>query len=257
MAFDLAAFALDVAWIFAAALAATLAAYFGLGHVFLRLNARHPARRIQPDRDGLSRARAEQRESVRSITVTSLCLALAVAIQWHGLSLWPAPGGAGIVWTLTATAGLMLGYDFYYYWAHRLMHWGPFYRWHAWHHRSVAPTVWSSDSQSVPETFLIQSFMVWASLLAPIPPVAFALHRLYDHVNGQLGHAGFEYFADRSTRFPSPLVCTSYHDTHHARFRWNFGNYTSVWDRLFGTLHPDYDAMVAETEARAAKEGGR
>lgn len=238
----------DAGWIFLAAYGASVALYFGFGILMVRLNARHPERRIQPMRDGMKRARAEIVESLKSIAVTSLCFAVAISLQLNGVTLWQAPWDAGVVWTLAATLVLILGYDTYYYWAHRLMHVEPFYGWHSWHHRSVAPTVWSSDSQSVPETFLIQSFMVWAALLLPIPPAAFILHRLYDHLNGQLGHGGHEYFADRTTRFPSPMVCTSYHDLHHERFRWNFGNYFSFWDRVCGTLHPDYDAMVEASE---------
>ena len=247
-------FAGEWAAIWAIAFAANLAAYFGLGLALDRINRAHPERRIQTGRDGMRRARAEIRESVRSIAATALCLSLAIALSRGGWTLWTPPEGAGWPWTLGAALGLILGYDAWYYWMHRLMHTERLWAWHAWHHRSVAPTVWSSDSQSLPETLLVQGFLVLATLLFPVTPAALVLHRLYDHVNGQIGHAGFEYFADRSTRFPSPMVCTAYHDLHHERFRWNFGNYFSFWDRLCGTLHPDYDGMVARLEG-AAKSG--
>ena len=81
-------FAFDLARIFAAAYALNLAAYFGFGKALLLWNARHPERRIQPSRDGLARARAEILESVRSIAVTAACLALALALQRHGLTPW-------------------------------------------------------------------------------------------------------------------------------------------------------------------------
>lgn len=94
--------------------------------------------------------------------------------------------------------------------------------------------------------------MVWAALLLPIPAFAFVLHRLYDHFNGQFGHCGYEFFADRSTRFPSPMVCITYHDQHHELYNWNYGNYTSIWDRLHGTLHPDYDKLVEQRSGKTA-----
>lgn len=241
------AFLTDLALTALAAWAATTALYFGLGLAIRTHARRHPERRIQAGRDGEARAGAEIRESLRSIAVTSLCLALAVTLARHGLTLW-APW-EGWIGALGGAALLILGYDLYYYAAHRLLHTKRFVRFHRWHHQSRAPTVWSTDSQSPAETLLIQSWMVWAALLLPVGPAALLLHRLYDHVNGQFGHCGYEFFADRTTRAPSPMVCTTYHDQHHEFYNWNFGNFTSVWDRMFGTLHPDYDRIVA---ARAA-----
>jgi sterol desaturase/sphingolipid hydroxylase (fatty acid hydroxylase superfamily) len=241
-------FALDLAWIFAAAYALNLAAYFGFGWVMVQVNRAHPDRRIQPARDGMKRARAEILESVRSIAVTAFCLALALSLQLHGLTLWTPWGGwLGVVGGVVLLAVL---YDAWFYWSHRALHTRALYKFHRWHHRSVAPTVWSSDSQTVTETAMIQGFMVVAAVLLPVPPLAIVAHRIWDHVNGQLGHAGYEYFADRTTRFPSPMVCTSFHDQHHELFTWNYANYFSFWDRLMGTLHPDYDRRVEAAETR-------
>ncbi|MEM6439316.1 MAG: sterol desaturase family protein [Pseudomonadota bacterium] len=244
------AFAVDLVWLFALAYALNLAAYFGLGRALLAWNDRHPERRLQPARDGMKRARAEMAESARSIAVTAGCLAVALALQRHGLTVWtPWTGLWGFVGGL---ALLIVLYDAWFYWSHRLLHTRAFYRFHHWHHRSVAPTVWSSDSQTVVETLMIQGFQVVAALLLPIGPLALIAHRIYDHVNGQLGHAGHEYFADPTTRFPSPMVCTTFHDQHHELFTWNYANYFSLWDRLMGTLHPGYDAKVAAAEGPEA-----
>lgn len=248
-------FLLDLLGLSALIYALNLAAYFGLGWAILKVNARHPDRRIQPNRDGLKRAVPEMKESALSILVTAVCLALALTLQIHGLTLFtPWQGIWGLIGGMVL---LVVGYDAWFYWSHRLLHTQLFYRFHSWHHRSVAPTVWSSDSQTAAETALIQSFQVFAALLLPIPALALILHRLYDHVNGQLGHSGFEYFADRTTRFPSPMVCVTFHDLHHERFRWNFANYFSFWDRVMGTLSPDYDAKVDEAARAAAPDASR
>ena len=43
------------------------------------------------------------------------------------------------------------------------------------------------------------------------------------------------------------------HNLHHRAFRSNFGLYTLIWDRLFGTIDPRYDAgLLARIERRAA-----
>ncbi|MEM7506818.1 MAG: sterol desaturase family protein [Pseudomonadota bacterium] len=236
--------------IWAAAYAANCLLYFSLGYALTKLNRANPDRKLQANRDGEIRARAEIAESLRSIAWTSACFALAMLIAWRGWGLWPADS-FGLFQTLIALTILILGYDAWFYWAHRAMHLDTLYRFHAWHHKSVAPTPWSADSQSAVETVMIQGFMVVASLLLPITPAALILHRLYDHINGQIGHSGHEWVGGPLTRFPSPMVAVRYHDVHHARFRYNFGNYFSLWDRLMGTMDPDYDQSGTKTHDRA------
>ncbi len=243
------AFAAHLAVLTALIWAATTALYFAGGLAIRAWARRRPERKIQTRTDGEARARAEIMESLRSIAITSFCMALAICLSLFGWTLWaPMEGWLGVA---IGAALLIIGYDLYYYWAHRLLHTKRFVRFHRWHHQSRAPTVWSTDSQSPVETLMIQSWMIWAVVFLPIPPLALVAHRLYDHFNGQLGHCGYEFFADRSTRAPSPLVCTTYHDQHHELYSWNYGNFTSIWDRLHGTLHPDYDRLVKAREATA------
>jgi sterol desaturase/sphingolipid hydroxylase (fatty acid hydroxylase superfamily) len=85
----------------------------------------------------------------------------------------------------------------------------------------------------------------------PFPPAILLAHRAFDQINGTFGHAGFEYFASPTSRYPSPMLCTTYHDQHHAEFRYNFANYFSFWDRLLGTISPSYDSRVAAMEDAA------
>ncbi|GIX14839.1 MAG: desaturase [Paracoccaceae bacterium] len=238
----------DLLLIWAASYAAHLALYFGQGAVMTAINRRHPERRIQKSRQGEKRARVEILQSVRSLVVTSGCLAGGLWLQARGVTLWP-PLELGWASGIGMFLLSVVLYDAWFYWGHRLMHTRALYRHHQWHHRSVAPTVWSNYSDSLADAFAMQSYYLVAPLVLPIPPAVLILHRLWDHVNGQIGHSGFEYFADRSTRFPSPMVCVTFHDQHHAHFRYNYANFFSFWDRICGTLHPDYDRRVAEYAA--------
>lgn len=239
---------LDLLWIWAAVYAATVAAYFGLGLALTALNARNPARRLQPKRRGEDRARIEILQSLKSLTVTCFCLAGGLWAQRQGLTLWPP-----LPLTWWSAAGMfavsIVLFDAWFYWGHRLMHWRPLYRHHLWHHRSVAPTVWSNYSDSLLDAFAMQSYYLIAPMLLPIPPLVLIAHRAYDHVNGMIGHSGFEYFAGPGARLPSPFVCTVFHDQHHERFAYNYANFFSFWDRIMGTLAPDYDARVKTLEA--------
>ncbi len=237
--------------LYAACYFGTLALYFAQGGVMTWLNARNPNRRIQPGRRGEDRSRIEILQSVKSLTVTCFCLAGGIFAQAKGWTLWPA-GTVGWWDGIAMFVVSLVLYDAWFYWGHRLMHTRALYKHHFWHHRSVAPTVWSNYSDTLPDAFAMQSYYLIAPLVLPIAPVVLIAHRVWDHVNGQIGHAGFEYFADRSTRFPSPMVCTTFHDQHHEHFRYNYANFFSFWDRVCGTLHPGYDAKVAQADAPRA-----
>lgn len=248
------AFATHFAVIFLIVWAVNTALYFLGGWAIVAYAKRHPERKIQPNARGGNSVRAEIMESMRSIAVTAACMALAITLVLFGYTLWtPWEGWFG---ALAGAALMIIGYDWYFYWCHRALHTKALIRFHRWHHRSRAPTVWAADSQTFTETLIIQSFMIWAAVLLPVPWFAIVLHRLYDHFNGLLGHCGFEFFADRSTRFPSPMVCVTYHDQHHELYNWNYGNFTSIWDRLHGTLHPDYDKLVEERSKHPAPQQG-
>ena len=44
------------------------------------------------------------------------------------------------------------------------------------------------------------------------------------------------------------------HNQHHRTYRYNYGLYTLIWDRLFGTLHPRYAETYAAATTPAAPE---
>lgn len=238
----------DLGLLWLAVYAVTVAGYFGLGLTLDALNRRNPARRIQPSRRGEDRARIEIVQSLKSLVVTCFCFAAGLWAQARGWGLF-----ASVDLTVWSSVGMfivsIIAFDAWFYWGHRLMHWRPLYRHHLWHHRSVAPTVWSNYSDSLVDAFAMQSYYLVAPLLLPISPAVLITHRVYDHVNGMIGHSGFEYFAGRSARYPSPFVCTTFHDQHHERFGYNYANFFSLWDRVMGTLHPEYEGKVIAFEA--------
>jgi len=228
---------------------AHLTFYFVQGFIESRINSHFPEKRIQPAQQQRSEKRisVERAYSVKSLIVTSGCLAGGLWLQWKGWTLFPA---LELNW-FNAISMLLISiilYDAWFYWMHRLMHTKALYRFHSLHHQSVAPTVWSNYSDSYTDAFAMQAFYLIAPVLLPIPPVVLILHRLIDHINGQIGHSGFEFFADRFTRAPSPMLCVTFHDQHHQYFNYNFANFFSIWDRMFGTIHPEYDKAVASFE---------
>lgn len=233
----------------AAVYVATVGLYFALGSLIEALNLRNPERRIQMNRHGERRKRVEIRKSLVSIFITSLSLSFGVYAQFKGFALLP--------WALTWWSALplflltMVLFDAWFYFAHRLLHTRAFYRFHIDHHRSVAPTAWSNDSIGIVDTAISQGFYAVIVFVVPIPSLILVANRIFDHINGTFGHAGFEYFASPTARYPSPMLCTTYHDQHHAHFKYNYSNYFSLWDRVLGTVAPDYDQRVRQVEQSA------
>jgi len=164
-----------------------------------------------------------------------------------------APADLGVVsFVLSFVVSLIL-FDAWFYFGHRLLHWPPMYRYHALHHKSVAPTVWSNDSSGVVDTLIEHSFYLVVWFILPVPALAIFALRLFDQISGMIGHSGFEFFASPTSRRPWPFICTTFHDLHHSKFNYNYGNIFSIWDRLLGTAHPQYDDMVKEFEEKAAR----
>lgn len=225
--------------------------YLAFGALFTLWSERHPERKIQAGRDGLKRRAKEIRASARSLVVTCGCFAGGMFLATNGITLfdplaltwWSAP--------LMFAASVVL-FDAWFYAVHRLAHTERFRRHHLLHHQSVAPTVWSNYSDTVFDAFTQQSFFLFVPLIAPFAPAIFVAHRVFDHVNGMIGHSGFELAAGASSRTPWPLASVTFHDMHHQHFNSNFANHFSFWDRVFGTIHPDYDARVVQMEARIA-----
>ena len=239
---------------FAAVYAATVAIYFATGIGVTLVNRRNPERRIQKDRNGDKRMWVEIRSSMSALAVSAAMLSFGWFAQARGWTIAPLEVSW---WSLPLMFAVsMVLYDAWFYWGHRLLHLKMFYRWHAPHHRSVAPTVWSNDSSTAVDTMIEHGYYLVVWFVLPIPALALFAQRLFDQVSGMIGHSGFEYFASPSSRWPSPMICTSFHDLHHSTFRYNYGNFFSLWDRMMGTVHSGYDAMVREFEGEGEPTQG-
>ena len=217
------------------------------GLFFEILNGRHPDRRIQ-NRNNPNKWR-ELVHAPGSILSLSLCVAAGIFAQTQGWALTPWPLNW---WTGPLTlAGSIILYDTWFYWIHRLFHTPVLYRFHARHHKSLAPTVWSVHHETLLDSVLHQLYFALIVFVIPIPWPMLLVHKIYDQITGMVGHAGYEHFASPLGRAPWPLTSTVFHDQHHSHFRYNFAHTFSFWDRVMGTLHPQYDPTVEQFENRS------
>lgn len=214
-----------------------------------RLAARHPENKVQKTRINRHKWR-ELRAAPASIATLSFWFALGLFAQGQGWTMMPL---AASWWSVPLMLGVSIVlYDAWFYWGHRLMHVKRLWWIHALHHRSLAPTPWSNNHDSVLDSTICQLYFTLIPFVLPIPPVVMVLHKLFDQVSGMIGHSGYEHFASPVARAPWPLASTVFHDQHHSAFHYNFAHTFTLWDRLCGTLHPAYDETLRSFEPGAA-----
>ena len=53
------------------------------------------------------------------------------------------------------------------------------------------------------------------------------------------------------------FITTTFHDHHHKYFTANFGGYTTVWDRICGTVHKKFEDDFVKIKERPIVRPGR
>jgi len=217
--------------------------YFVLGLVLSRINATRP--KIQQKECPSAIVKRDMIQSALSLMSISFFVAAGTVLQARGFGFSaPAPGPFGTVLTFIAS---MLIFDTWFYWGHRLIHTKRLFKAvHKWHHVSNTPTVWSNNSDSFLDNCFLQSYFLVAHFIFPIHSYVVLAHKIFDQITGMIGHSGHEYSSEKSAVYPCPLIAVTFHDQHHSHFKYNFATHFSVWDRLMGTLAPDYESRVRE-----------
>lgn len=178
-----------------------------------------------------------------------MMLAVEPVFGGGGLRLTlPFPSMWRIVWVVVASFVLE---DFYFYWVHRLLHYGPFYRHiHKLHHDYSAPFGMAAEYAHPIETL----FLGFGSMLGPILCATHLLEvwvwlcfRLIQTVEVHCGY-DFPWSANHWIPFWGGA---KYHDFHHERFTGNYASTFVVWDAVFAT---DTAYRTREIASSAAKQ---
>lgn len=218
--------------------------YLVLGWAVTKLNpSRLQSFRIQQADCPRELVQRDFKQSLKSLLSISGMLAAGLGLRHIGLgvAVFELDWISFVIWGLIS----LILFDTWFYWFHRLIHHRRLYaKIHRWHHRSSTPTVWANNSDTFLDNLFCQSYWFFAPLLLPAPTAVLIAHKIYDQITGMLGHAGYEYAPGKFSASPSPMIGTSFHDIHHSEFHYNFATHFSVWDRLMGTLHPEYDKRV-------------
>lgn len=139
-------------------------------------------------------------------------------------------------------------HEVHFFFIHRLIHWGPLYRWvHSVHHNSVNPSPWSSMSMHPVESAAYFGVALWTLVIPAHPFVALFLFHAAAF-GAIVGHLGFDRLEwTENTALPSTAYA---HYLHHKFFEVNYcDNGFFPLDHWAGSWHdgsPDGERRMKE-----------
>jgi lathosterol oxidase len=210
-------------------------------------------RRCQPTLPDRAILIAELKNSMLGIVFFVAPIFLSIPLYFSGhlkVDLDPTattPAAALLTFVL-----FTIGADTWFYWTHRAMHDSRIYRWtHELHHLSEQPSPLAGYSFSLIEGVTLGLYLPVFLLIFPVNVVPLAAFVVLFTVMEAYVHLGFEVLPHGFARgrIGKWLGTAVFHDMHHQHRTYNFAVYFTWWDRLMGTIHPDYadrfDAVTA------------
>ncbi len=207
----------------------------GLGHW---LAGRYARQRVAPPPPALE---------VVEVAAAISCLLLNTVVTIAGLLLWRQGiiqfrRDVGVLALLDVVL-LLLVMDFAMYVLHRVAHHPWLYPFlHRMHHRFDRPRPLTLFVLNPAETLSFGALWLAVVSVYSWSWLGMSIYLTLNVLFGTIGHLGVEPFPPSWPRLPvlKYLAGSSFHARHHQDLEHNFGFYTLVWDRLFGTLRPDY-----------------
>lgn len=162
---------------------------------------------------------------------------------------------------------LLLVMDLAMYGLHRLAHHPLFFSWlHRLHHEFDRPRPLTLFILNPLENLAFGGLWLAVVSVYPASWLGMSIYLTLNVLFGTMGHLGVEPFPRWWGRVPILRYVggSTFHARHHQDLGCNFGFYTLVWDRLFGTLRKDYfesigtlPAWVTEVGLSESPEGTR
>ncbi|MDW7690707.1 sterol desaturase family protein [Flammeovirgaceae bacterium SG7u.111] len=127
---------------------------------------------------------------------------------------------------------LLIGFDFSMYFLHYLSHTVKFLKsLHNDHHTHTSFNVFSLYVMNPFESFSFGLLLTVACFLFPVNIYSFLVFLVFNWLYGVISHLN-----TNSSSQPTVFVNHIFHKTHHTQYDCNYGFYTLLWDKLFGTF---------------------
>lgn len=174
------------------------------------------------------------------IAASSVFLNTVVTII--GLFLWRAGWitfrtDAGI-WAWLDVLALIVIMDLAMYVLHRVAHHPWLYPLlHKMHHFYDKPRPLTLFILNPAENLAFGALWLAVIMIYPASWLGMSIYLVINVLSGTIGHLGVEPFPEWWSHTPvfSSIAGSTFHARHHQEMGCNYGFYTSVWDRLFGT----------------------
>jgi len=194
------------------------------------------------------------------IMLAGSCVVLNSGVAILGIILWRAGiiqvrFAFGVLTVLADLAVFFLAMDFAMYVLHRIAHLAWLYPFvHRTHHRYENPRPLTLFVLNPFETISFGFLWLMVISLYDASWLGMVLYLTLNLAFGLIGHLGVEPMPGAWLKIPviRYISTSTFHAEHHQDKDHNYGFYTLIWDRLFGTLSPDYqqDFVMATAEAR-------
>lgn len=148
---------------------------------------------------------------------------------------------------------MFIMHDAYFYFMHRLMHHPSVFKYiHLVHHQSTNPSPWAAYAFHPLEAIIEQGIVIIFYFTIPIHITHLAIFFLFSIIYNVYGHLGYELYPRgfNKTMLGKWINTSVNHNQHHQYFKGNYGLYTLIWDRLFGTIRQDYDQQFESVTSR-------
>jgi len=165
----------------------------------------------------------------------------------------------GLAYYIFSWLWMMVLHDTWFYWMHRLMHYPVLFKHiHLIHHKSTNPSPWTAYAFHPFEAIVEVGIVPLIAFTLPIHAPALGLFFLFQIIYNVYGHLGFELYPQNFNKTcVGKWINTSVaHNLHHKKFTGNYGLYFLFWDRMMGTLRPEYDEVFQTTTQREGKRVG-
>jgi lathosterol oxidase len=238
-----------ITWIFGYLLYILVA---GLSYYFV-----YDPRNFQHPKYLKNQVRLELRQSLTSIPVMTLLTVpwFVMELQGYSLLYWDS-SKYGMAYMVLQFPLFLLFTDMLIYLIHRWLH-TPFAykRLHKPHHKWIVPTPFASHAFHPLDGYLQSVPYHVFPFVFPLQKVAYVVLFIIINVWTVMIHDG-EYIAN------NPIVNGSAcHTIHHLYFNYNYGQYTTLWDRLGGShRHPDkelFDKSAKQAASTWSKQTAR
>jgi lathosterol oxidase len=178
-------------------------------------------------------AKPTQREYVLSLFIVLINISVGVPgwILWKAHRIELTNNNIGFLFFDILL--LLIYFDFSMYALHRLMHQGPLYRFiHSKHHDHVNVNGISFYVMNPAESLGFGALLIGFLLVHLTNFYALLFYLTLNWAYGTMGHSGVPV---RSRLLLWLVGDTEFHHRHHTGKNGNYGFYTPIWDRLFGT----------------------